>query len=64
MLVVCPAALVLNWARELDTWGYFRVAICYGTSKDQVCPLCASPPPSNPDDSPSQVILPSSSIFL
>lgn len=26
-LIVCPASVVYNWARELETWGYFAVGV-------------------------------------
>ena len=31
MLVLCPTSVMDNWARELATWGTFRVAAYYGS---------------------------------
>lgn len=30
ILLVVPAAVLLQWAGELDTWGYFNVALLDG----------------------------------
>ncbi|KAI8460836.1 hypothetical protein BY996DRAFT_6429552 [Phakopsora pachyrhizi] len=30
-LIICPNSLIENWARELDTWGYFEYAILSST---------------------------------
>ena len=32
-LIVCPKAVLSNWARELATWGYFRVQTAHGADK-------------------------------
>lgn len=34
-LIVCPATLRENWAREIATWGNFRVGIYDGTSQER-----------------------------
>uniref|UniRef100_A0A8C3FE63 ERCC excision repair 6 like 2 n=1 Tax=Chrysemys picta bellii TaxID=8478 RepID=A0A8C3FE63_CHRPI len=33
-LIVAPLSVLYNWKDELDTWGYFRVAILHGSRKD------------------------------
>ncbi|XP_057576991.1 DNA excision repair protein ERCC-6-like 2 [Hippopotamus amphibius kiboko] len=33
-LIVAPLSVLYNWRDELDTWGYFRVAILHGNKKD------------------------------
>ncbi|TKA50153.1 hypothetical protein B0A53_06428 [Rhodotorula sp. CCFEE 5036] len=35
-LIVCPASVMENWARELETWGYFDVGMYSGDQKQQV----------------------------
>ncbi|GAA5862724.1 hypothetical protein JCM3774_001897 [Rhodotorula dairenensis] len=35
-LIVCPASVIENWARELETWGYFEVGIYNRDRKRQV----------------------------
>ncbi|XP_060091440.1 DNA excision repair protein ERCC-6-like 2 [Heteronotia binoei] len=33
-LIVTPLSVLYNWKEELDTWGYFRVIVLYGSRKD------------------------------
>ncbi|XP_062455857.1 DNA excision repair protein ERCC-6-like 2 isoform X2 [Rhea pennata] len=33
-LIVAPLSVLYNWKNELDTWGYFKVAILHGNKKD------------------------------
>ncbi|NXI75623.1 ER6L2 protein, partial [Rhipidura dahli] len=33
-LVVAPLSVLYNWKDELDTWGYFKVAVLHGSKKD------------------------------
>ncbi|XP_037979171.1 DNA excision repair protein ERCC-6-like 2 isoform X2 [Motacilla alba alba] len=33
-LIVAPLSVLYNWKDELDTWGYFKVAILHGSKKD------------------------------
>ncbi|NWJ06917.1 ER6L2 protein, partial [Crypturellus undulatus] len=33
-LIVAPLSVLYNWKDELDTWGYFKVAILHGNKKD------------------------------
>lgn len=35
-LIVCPASVMENWARELETWGYFDVGMYSGDQKQRV----------------------------
>ncbi|XP_032218750.2 DNA excision repair protein ERCC-6-like 2 isoform X2 [Nematostella vectensis] len=35
-LIVCPGSMLYNWKDELDTWGYFRVKMYHGSSKEMV----------------------------
>ncbi|XP_063043760.1 DNA excision repair protein ERCC-6-like 2 [Engraulis encrasicolus] len=32
-LIIAPLSLLYNWKDELDTWGYFKVAILHGAEK-------------------------------
>lgn len=32
-LIVAPLSLLYNWKDELDTWGYFKVAVVHGVEK-------------------------------
>ncbi|XP_062372183.1 DNA excision repair protein ERCC-6-like 2 [Sardina pilchardus] len=32
-LIIAPLSLLYNWKEELDTWGYFRVAVVHGLEK-------------------------------
>ncbi|KAL2079540.1 hypothetical protein ACEWY4_025284 [Coilia grayii] len=32
-LIIAPLSLLYNWKEELDTWGYFKVAIVHGVEK-------------------------------
>ncbi|KAK0201011.1 P-loop containing nucleoside triphosphate hydrolase protein [Desarmillaria ectypa] len=34
-LIIAPTSLVLNWARELKTWGYFEVGLYIGTKENR-----------------------------
>uniref|UniRef100_A0A8C3E155 ERCC excision repair 6 like 2 n=1 Tax=Corvus moneduloides TaxID=1196302 RepID=A0A8C3E155_CORMO len=33
-LIVAPLSVLYNWKDELDTWGYFKVAVLHGSKKD------------------------------
>ncbi|XP_041926094.1 DNA excision repair protein ERCC-6-like 2 [Alosa sapidissima] len=33
-LIIAPLSLLYNWKEELDTWGYFRVAVVHGVEKE------------------------------
>lgn len=33
-LIVAPLSVLYNWKDELDTWGYFKVAVVHGGKKD------------------------------
>ncbi|XP_029473508.1 DNA excision repair protein ERCC-6-like 2 isoform X3 [Rhinatrema bivittatum] len=33
-LIVTPLSVLFNWKDELDTWGYFRVAVLHGNKRD------------------------------
>ncbi|KAM8793228.1 DNA excision repair protein ERCC-6-like 2 [Eudromia elegans] len=33
-LIVAPLSVLYNWKDELDTWGYFKVALLHGNKKD------------------------------
>ncbi|XP_039766693.1 DNA excision repair protein ERCC-6-like 2 [Ornithorhynchus anatinus] len=33
-LIVAPLSVLYNWKDELDTWGYFKVAVLHGSEKD------------------------------
>jgi DNA excision repair protein ERCC-6-like 2 len=35
-LIIAPSSVVYNWARELETWGYFEFGIFLGTEKKDV----------------------------
>ncbi|KAK3752131.1 hypothetical protein QZH41_019253 [Actinostola sp. cb2023] len=35
-LVVSPGSVLYNWQDELDTWGYFKVRLYHGSSKEGV----------------------------
>ncbi|KAK0497746.1 RAD26-like SNF2 family DNA-dependent ATPase [Armillaria luteobubalina] len=34
-LIIAPTSLVLNWARELKTWGYFEVGLYVGNKENR-----------------------------
>ncbi|KAK0463087.1 RAD26-like SNF2 family DNA-dependent ATPase [Desarmillaria tabescens] len=34
-LIIAPTSLVLNWARELKTWGYFEVGLYIGNKENR-----------------------------
>jgi hypothetical protein len=34
-LIVCPAPVVGNWQRELETWGYFEVGLYTESKKER-----------------------------
>lgn len=33
ILIVCPSAVLFNWKREFETWGYFGVEVYHGGKK-------------------------------
>ena len=40
-LIVSPGSVLYNWRDELDTWGYFKVRLYHGSSKEGVLEYAA-----------------------